>query len=40
MSLSDQSKTPGRLARAWDSDIAWSFRHSPVMIRSTRRRST
>jgi peptide/nickel transport system permease protein len=22
----------GRLARAWDSDIAWSFRHSPVAI--------
>ncbi len=32
MSLSDQSKTPGRLARAWDSDIAWSFRHSPVAL--------
>jgi peptide/nickel transport system permease protein len=32
MSLSDQSKTPGRLARAWDSDIAWSFRHSPVAV--------
>jgi peptide/nickel transport system permease protein len=25
-------KEPGRLARAWDSDIAYSFRHSPVAI--------
>jgi len=23
---------PGRLSRAWQSDIAWSFRHSPVAI--------
>ena len=22
----------GRLARAWDSDLAWSFRHSPVAL--------
>ena len=32
MSQTDQSKAPGRLARAWDSDIAYSFRHSPVAI--------
>ena len=25
-------RTPGWLARAWDSDVAWSFRHSPVAI--------
>ena len=25
-------RRPGRLARAWDSDIAWSFRHSPVTV--------
>jgi peptide/nickel transport system permease protein len=24
--------TPGWLARWWDSDVAWSFRHSPVAI--------
>lgn len=24
-----------RLARAWDSDLAWSFRHSPVAIVAT-----
>lgn len=23
---------PGALARAWDSDLAWSFRHSPLAI--------
>jgi peptide/nickel transport system permease protein len=26
------SPTPSRLARIWDSDLAWSFRHSPVAI--------
>ena len=26
------ARPKGRLARAWDSDIAWSFRHSPVAI--------
>jgi peptide/nickel transport system permease protein len=31
-SQTERGKTPGRLARAWDSDIAWSFRHSPVAI--------
>ncbi|MDO5658715.1 MAG: ABC transporter permease [Paracoccus sp. (in: a-proteobacteria)] len=25
-------KAPSFLARAWDSDVAWSFRHSPVAI--------
>jgi peptide/nickel transport system permease protein len=25
-------KEPGRFARAWDSDLAYSFRHSPVAI--------
>ena len=25
-------RPPGRLARMWDSDLAWSFRHSPVAI--------
>ncbi len=25
-------RTPGRLARAWDTDLAYSFRHSPVAI--------
>ncbi len=24
-----------RLAKAWDSDLAWSFRHSPVAIVAT-----
>ncbi len=28
-------RTPGFLARAWDSDFLWSFRHSPVAIVST-----
>ena len=28
--LSDDKR--GRLARAWDSDIFWSFRHSPVAV--------
>jgi peptide/nickel transport system permease protein len=28
-------RTPGFLARAWDSDFIWSFRHSPVAIVST-----
>jgi peptide/nickel transport system permease protein len=28
-----RSQAPkGRLARAWDSDLAWSYRHSPVAI--------
>ncbi|MDP3320402.1 MAG: ABC transporter permease, partial [Bosea sp. (in: a-proteobacteria)] len=26
---------PGRLARIWDSDIAWSFRSSPVTVVAT-----
>ena len=26
------ARPKGRLARAWDSDITWSFRHSPVAI--------
>jgi peptide/nickel transport system permease protein len=30
--MSDQTKAPSRLARAWDSDIAYSFRTSPVAI--------
>ncbi|KUF10943.1 ABC transporter permease [Pseudoponticoccus marisrubri] len=25
-------RTPGRLARAWDSDLAYSFRHAPVAM--------
>lgn len=25
---------PGRLGRAWDSDLAWNFRHSPVALTS------
>jgi peptide/nickel transport system permease protein len=28
-------KIPGTLARAWDSDFLWSFRHSPVAIVSS-----
>jgi peptide/nickel transport system permease protein len=28
-------RPPGFLARAWDSDFIWSFRHSPVAIVST-----
>ncbi len=28
-------RTPGFLARAWDSDFLWSFRHSPVAILSS-----
>lgn len=28
------ARRPGALARAWDSDLAWSFRHSPVTILS------
>jgi peptide/nickel transport system permease protein len=38
MALADDIKTRAaptlgqRLARAWDSDIAWSFRHSPVTV--------
>ncbi|HEX2134452.1 MAG TPA: ABC transporter permease, partial [Microvirga sp.] len=28
------ARTPGFLARAWDSDFVWSFRHSPVAILS------
>ncbi len=27
-------RSPGRAARAWDSDFLWSFRHSPVAILS------
>ncbi|MEM6635689.1 MAG: ABC transporter permease [Pseudomonadota bacterium] len=37
--MSDTVETPvtpapskGRLARAWDSDLAWAFRHSPVAL--------
>ncbi len=30
--MSGATASPGRLARAWDSDIAWSFRHSPVAL--------
>ena len=30
--MSAAAPLPGRLARAWDSDIAWSFRHSPVAV--------
>lgn len=26
------SSPPGRLTRVWDSDVSWSFRHSPVAI--------
>jgi peptide/nickel transport system permease protein len=26
------ARAPGRFARIWDSDLAWSFRHSPVAI--------
>lgn len=29
---SPQSRPPSRFARIWESDIAWSFRHSPVTI--------
>lgn len=29
------AKRPGRLARAWDSDIAFSFRSSPVTVAAT-----
>ncbi|MFN3823145.1 MAG: ABC transporter permease [Pseudorhodobacter sp.] len=29
-----ETKIPGRLSRLWDSDVAWSFRHSPVAILS------
>ena len=29
------AKRPGRLARAWDSDIAYSFRSSPVTVAAT-----
>lgn len=25
-------RAPSRLARAWDSDLAWSFRHAPVAM--------
>ncbi len=32
MTDSTPEKRPGALARAWDSDIAWSFRHSPLAI--------
>lgn len=28
-------KRSSRLARAWDSDLAWNFRHSPVAVAST-----
>jgi peptide/nickel transport system permease protein len=31
-STSPGEKARGRLARAWDSDIAWSFRHSPIAV--------
>jgi peptide/nickel transport system permease protein len=27
-------REPSRLARAWDSDLAWNFRHSPVAMAS------
>ncbi|MDE2334236.1 MAG: ABC transporter permease [Rhodospirillales bacterium] len=30
--MSATVRAPGRLARAWDSDLAWSFRHSPVAV--------
>ena len=26
---------PSRLTRAWDSDLAWSFRHAPVAVVSS-----
>ncbi|MHA6324368.1 ABC transporter permease [Roseivivax sp. CAU 1753] len=29
------ARAPSRLARAWDSDLAWSFRHAPVAMLST-----
>ena len=32
---STPAKRPGRLARAWDSDIAFSFRSSPVTVAAT-----
>ena len=37
MSATDTTPKPrislkARLARAWDSDLAWSFRHSPVAM--------
>ncbi len=30
--LAPAPATPGRLRRAWDSDIVWSFRHAPVAV--------
>jgi peptide/nickel transport system permease protein len=33
--LPTPAKAPGRLARAWDSDIAFSFRSSPVTVVAT-----
>lgn len=27
-------KTPSRVARAWNTDLAWSFRHTPVAVMS------
>jgi peptide/nickel transport system permease protein len=35
MSEAPIPREPSMLARAWDSDLAWSFRHSPVAIAST-----
>ena len=28
------AKEKGRLATAWESDVMWSFRHSPVAVLS------
>jgi peptide/nickel transport system permease protein len=30
--LPSLKRQPSRIARAWDSDLAWSFRHAPVAI--------
>ena len=30
----EEALHPGRLARSWDSDLAWSFRHSPAAVLS------
>lgn len=35
MSEAPIPREPSMLARAWDSDLAWSFRHSPVAMAST-----
>jgi peptide/nickel transport system permease protein len=34
-SVAEALRAPGRFARAWDSDMLWSFRHSPVAIASS-----